>query len=157
MSPLILLRPSNGASAAHGAERALLRHASKQGYLALSIDASASSDPLATLEGQLAAVASVERGEVATKLAAWEWARHLDDLHVITNRPILIVISEFDAIAELHEADAICANIRSAIRQRRRWFYVVMSGIAAGPLDRWLKDFDHPIYELGPVEYLQED
>lgn len=153
MSPLIFL---GGPKACQQAEQALCERASEEGYTTLRIDASASCDVLATLRDQAATLTAAELGEAVVSLASWQWADYLDDLHEITNRPILLVVSEMDAIADRPDLDVVCASLRSAIQQRRRWLYLVLSGVAHGALARWLQDYSHPLYDLGPVEFLNE-
>lgn len=151
MSPLIFL---GGPKACQQAEQALCEHASEEGFTTLRIDASASCDVLATLRDQAAALTAAELGEAVVSLASWQWADYLEDLHEITDRPILIVISALDAIADRPDPDVVCASLRSAAQQRRRWLHLTLSGVAHGALARWLQDCSHPFYEVGPVEYL---
>ncbi|MBY8964498.1 hypothetical protein KHP57_02180 [Algiphilus sp. NNCM1] len=152
MSPLVL---RGAPKACQQAEQALCEQAREEGYTTLQIDASASCDVLATLRDQAAALTAAELGEAVVRLASWQWADYLDDLHEITDRPTLIVVSALDAIADRPNPDVVCASLRSAIQQRRKWLYLVLSGVAHGALARWLQDHSHPIYELGPVEYLR--
>lgn len=151
MSPLVFLGDAKGCQQA---EQVLCEHASEEGYTTLQIDASASCEVLATLRDQAAALTAAELGEPVVSLASWQWAGYLDDLHEITNRPILLVVSALDAIADRPDPDVVCASLRSAAQQRRRWLSLVMSGVAHGALARWLQDCSHPFYEVGPVEYL---
>ena len=151
MSPLIFLGDSK---ACQQAAQALCEHAREESCLTLQIEASASCDVLATLRDQAAALTAAELGESVVSLASWQWAEYLDDLHEITNRPILLVVSEMDAVADRPDPDVVCASLRSAIQQRRRWLYLVLSGVAHGAFGGWLQDCSHPFYEVGPVEYL---